>query len=129
MESKWERLMDFVGIRTKEKLYCIQDIEENFHKNGFIRDNVREMLNKHGYKRDDQVNRKVVEMLIENIHEIESDNYLQNKPNYRSFIKKYLTSLELRKLVLKYDQLDKYSFLLEKRFDLILLTNLDYDIQ
>jgi hypothetical protein len=97
----------------------VQDIENRFEKYGFDAEKIKLLLEKFELKREDQLNRRRVEMLIESMFELELESKPKLRINNRDLLEEYVTDVEWRKLLTNYERLEKFCTLLEKRFDSI----------
>ena len=104
--DRWAKLKAFIDLKSRKRLYCVQDIESGLIKHGFEMAKVRQVLTRLELKRDDQVEKQTIENVIEKIFQLElAMTKIANVPN------EYVTEWEWRKLVARCERLERFASL------------------
>ncbi|RNA26746.1 polycystic kidney disease 2-like 1 [Brachionus plicatilis] len=112
-------LHQILNFRSINRLYCVQDIERKFTENGFEEEKVAEVLKEFKLRSEHQIDNFKVETLIKRMFEIEYDHKPKLRINDEELADEYVTNDEWTHLLIKYNNLENYCTLIEKRLDVM----------
>lgn len=110
-------LHQIFNFRSVNRLYCVQDIEKKFFENGFDKEKVNKVLKEFKIRSEHQIDNFKVEAIIKRIFEIEYDHKPKLRINDEELADEYVTNEEWSQLLIKYNNLENFCTLIEKRLD------------
>jgi hypothetical protein len=106
-------------LRMKNRLFCVQDIQNKFIEHGFELQRVEELFKVFKLKSNDQIDKYKVEILIKNMFELEYRSKDRLRINDRNLIDDYVTNAEWQIILKRFSNLESFCALFEKKLNLI----------
>ena len=115
-KSKFFRFLNLIENNSK---FCMQDLEKNLCQYGFTQNQIDALFEHFNLRKIDQIDETRIEQLVKFIDEKEFNDRPRLRINDNNLVDDYVVDTEWKKLYGKYELMENFCTVLEKRLDVI----------